>query len=345
MTIIDELDDFINHSENAKEVKRALAVKMILTGTPSQGIENLLQVSHGFISKWKNKALFHGVDSLKLQYKGSESYLNPSDKARVIEWLRQQDYLRLGDLKRYLDQEYKVVYASDESYYALFKKAGISWKKTQKKNPAKDEKQVKAKKEEIEKKLKEWEPEIKAGKLAVFMIDECHLLWGDLLGYVWGRTDTRVEVPIKNQKNRQTYYGALDYQTHEFIVQEHSSGNTENTIDFIKHLQKQRPGKRLAIFGDGASYHNSQEFKEYLKQVNGDLSEDEWLVHCTNFAPNAPEQNPVEDVWLQTKNFIRQFYHLCDSFKIVKGLFKFFADGQIFDFPKLSYYGVLPQLI
>ncbi len=177
------------------------------------------------------------------------------------------------------------------------------------------------------------------------MIYECHFLWGDLLGYVWGRTDTRVEVPIKNQKNRQTYYGSLDYQTHEFIVQEHSSGNTENTIDFIKHLQKQSPGKRLAIFWDGASYHNSQEFKEYLKQVNGDLQEDEWLVHCTNFAPNAPEQNPVEDVWLQTKNFIRQFYHLCDSFKIVKGLFKFFADGQIFDFPKLSYYGVLPQLI
>ncbi len=154
MTIIDELDDFINHSENAKEVKRALAVKMILTGTSSQGIENLLQVSHSFISKCKNQALFHGVDSLELQYKGSKSYLKPSDKARIIECLRQQDYLRLGDLKRYLDQEYKVVYASDESYYALFKEAGISWKKTPKKNPAKDEKKVKAKKEEIEKKLK-----------------------------------------------------------------------------------------------------------------------------------------------------------------------------------------------
>lgn len=149
MTIIDELDDFITHSENAKEVKRAVAVKMILTGTPSQVIENFLQVSHSFISKWKNKALFHGVDSLKLQYKGSKSYLKPSDKARVIEWLRQQDYLRLGDLKRYLDQEYEVVYASDESYYALFKKAGISWKKTQKKNPAKDEKKSKQKKKKL----------------------------------------------------------------------------------------------------------------------------------------------------------------------------------------------------
>ncbi len=69
------------------------------------------------------------------------------------------------------------------------------------------------------------------------------------------------------------------------------SGNTENTIEFIKYLQQKRPGKRLAIFWDGASYHNSQEFQEYLMIINQDISEDEWLINCTKFAPNAPEQN------------------------------------------------------
>jgi len=24
----------------------------------------------------------------------------------------------------------------------------------------------------------------------------------------------------------------------------------------------------------------------------------EWLIRCELFAPNAPEQNPVEDIWL-----------------------------------------------
>ena len=37
------------------------------------------------------------------------------------------------------------------------------------------------------------------------------------------------------------------------------------------------------------------------------------------------------------------FYHLCSSFKIVKWLFKFFVDGQIFDFSKLFQYGILAQ--
>ncbi|NEQ39071.1 MAG: hypothetical protein F6K40_23540 [Okeania sp. SIO3I5] len=56
---------------------------------------------------------------------------------------------------------------------------------------------------------------------------------------------------MKTEKERQTYYGADYYQTKEFIVQEYSSGNTENTIKFIKYLEQQRPRKRLVIFLDG----------------------------------------------------------------------------------------------
>ncbi len=45
-------------------------------------------------------------------------------------------------------------------------------------------------------------------------------------------------------------------------------------------------------------------------------------ITCIRFAPNAPAQNPVEDVWLQAKRFIREFYHLCKSFFAVKRLFE-----------------------
>ena len=42
-------------------------------------------------------------------------------------------------------------------------------------------------------------------------------------------------------------------------------------MEFVKYLQEQRLGKRQAIFGDGATYHNSQEFREYLMLINQDL--------------------------------------------------------------------------
>ena len=30
----------------------------------------------------------------------------------------------------------------------------------------------------------------------MFIINECHLLWGYLLGYGWGRRDQRIEIPL-----------------------------------------------------------------------------------------------------------------------------------------------------
>ena len=159
-----------------------------------------------------------------------------------------------------------------------------------------------------------------------------------MCGYVWGRSNIRIEVPIKNEKDRQTYYGALDAHTQEFIVQEYSAGNGENTVAFIKHLQKQRPGKRLVLVWDGASYHKGEEMKALLADVNAGKEAGQWQVSCIRLAPNAPEQNPVEDVWLQAKNFIRKYWLLCQSFAVVKWLFKFFTHAQHFTFPKLEQY-------
>ncbi|NES83155.1 MAG: hypothetical protein F6K10_18065 [Moorea sp. SIO2B7] len=46
-------------------------------------------------------------------------------------------------------------------------------------------------------------------------------MWGDICGYVWGKTDQRIPIPITNEKQRQTYYGALDYPTRKMIVKEY----------------------------------------------------------------------------------------------------------------------------
>ena len=39
-------------------------------------------------------------------------------------------------------------------------------------------------------------------------------------------------------------------------------------MEFVEYLKEQRPGKRLAIFWEGASYHNPQDFREYLMLIN-----------------------------------------------------------------------------
>jgi hypothetical protein len=64
------------------------------------------------------------------------------------------------------------------------------------------------------------------------------------------------------------YYGALDYGNKEFLVQPYKKGDSSNTISFLKFLIKQRLNSRLTIIWEGASYHKSQELRDYLDLVN-----------------------------------------------------------------------------
>ncbi len=135
---------------------------------------------------------------------------------------------------------------------------------------------------------------------------------------------------MTNERERQTYFGALEYGKKEFLVQAYPTANYENTVKFLKYLQSQRPDQRIAVIWDGASYHKSEQVKEYLESINSGLEESQWQITCILFAPNAPEQNSVEDIWLQAKNFVREYYHLCKSFQSVKKLFTLVNTCEIF---------------
>jgi putative transposase len=55
---------------------------------------------------------------------------------------------------------------------------------------------------------------------------------GDIEGYVWGKTNQRVEVPVVNEREKQTYFGALDLVEGKVVIQAHEKGNTECQIAF-----------------------------------------------------------------------------------------------------------------
>ena len=107
-------------------------------------------------------------------------------------------------------------------------------------------------------------------------------------------------------------------------------GSTSNTVAFIKHLQGLNPNKKLILIWDGASYHRSEAVQAYLNKVNENLEEQEWKVTCLLFAPHAPEQNQVEDVWLRGKNFLRKHLYKNKTFRQVKSCFSDFINNQIF---------------
>ena len=96
-------------------------------------------------------------------------------------------------------------------------------------------------------------------------LEECHLLHGDVTGYVWGQSELRIEIPITTEKNRQTYFGALNYQSKQFHVQSHPSGSVKSTVEFIKYLQNKYKERKIILILDGDSYHKYGEFRDFLR--------------------------------------------------------------------------------
>lgn len=142
---LNELINFIKTTRDSREVKRAIAVKLALEGYTYTKIKLILNVSLGFISKWKEFFLSEGIAGLRLKYKGAKPLLNVEEKEEILKWLQQKNYWDLKELYSYILTNYNVTFKSKQSYYDLFKEAGISWKKSQKKNPKRDPELVKKK--------------------------------------------------------------------------------------------------------------------------------------------------------------------------------------------------------
>ena len=87
------------------------------------------------------------------------------------------------------------------------------------------------------------------------------------------------------------------------------------------------------------------EMPEFLREVNQGLEKSDWMITCELFAPHAPEQNPVEDIWLQAKRFIRECWYLSGSFSMIKDLFMLATHYQFFEFSKLNMYGIFAKKI
>lgn len=174
--------------------------------------------------------------------------------------------------------------------------------------------------------------------------DECHLVGGDVCGRVWGKRNTPTAVPMTNERQRQTYYGALNLVTGEVHLKEVSAGNGENTVAYIRWCQRLYPGKKLLYLWDGASYHRGAEVQEFLTRENVGVAEADWPVTCLPFAPHAPEQNPIEDVWLKGKNYLRKHFAVNTTFAQVRPCFRDFLQGLRFESAKFRWYWDCPQL-
>ena len=105
---IEELKAFIKTQRDSRQVKKALTVKLLYQGHTYESIISILDVSMGFIAKWKQQYEAEGLSSFAPRHKGRQSYLSHAQKTAVIEWLGTKDIWTLNELEYHLASEYSV---------------------------------------------------------------------------------------------------------------------------------------------------------------------------------------------------------------------------------------------
>jgi putative transposase len=146
-----DLEEIINEATDAREVKRAVSVKMGQQGFSAAQICQVLNVSPQYVSKWRRQYEAEGAAALRLGYRGSEGYLSGERREVIVQWIGGHETLTVEAVRDYVEERYGVVYQSKQSYYELLEAGGMSYHRSEKVNPKRDEAQVLTRREEIKK--------------------------------------------------------------------------------------------------------------------------------------------------------------------------------------------------
>src|SRR5229473_1414702 len=128
---MDKLAQLIEETTDARELKRAVSVKLGEAGMATEAIGAVLQVTPRAVRKWRRRYEREGVEGLAVRNRGSESNL---------EEVREESEARYG-----------IVYQSKQSSYEFLAASGLSYHRTAKGNPKRNEAQVLERREEIKK--------------------------------------------------------------------------------------------------------------------------------------------------------------------------------------------------
>jgi len=145
------IDDVINQTGDSRELKRGLSVKKVLAGAKPEMIGQLLNVSEQYVSKWKRQYENGGAEGLRIGYQGRAGYLRGEEQNAVIAWIKGHKTLSVEEVCDYVKRCYGVIYQSKQSYYALLEAGEMSYHRSEKVNPRRDEAQVMAQREALKK--------------------------------------------------------------------------------------------------------------------------------------------------------------------------------------------------
>lgn len=301
---------------------RAHAVLLGSEGMTSNDIANVLFCNERSVRNWLAGFRRKRISSILTKYQGNSnaSKLSPAQKDHVKKILSSppskygipKDFWTVKDLKKYIKVEFGVIYESDRSYHFLLKLSGFSWKLPDKFDIRRDDQLVATRLKEIRQEIK---PLLNSPDWVVLATDETRLVWETQSRRAWLKRNQKTIIRVNRKRECQSFLGCLNlnsYKTHLYSL---SWQNQEETIKALKKLKKYYLNKKICLIWDNAKWHHGKLIREELRKGNSLEN-----FHLINFAPYAPDTNPVEHIWKYVKDKISN--HQDSDFKQTVNRFK-----------------------
>jgi len=307
----DLLRDYFKTSSLKLVRLKAQAVLMKDQGLKTKDISGLLFKDARTIQRWLQGFSVRRMASIFSGHEHNEnaSKLSRKQKREISETLNKppsayslpKAFWDVPSIKKYVRAEFGTVYESRQSYYFLLKFSNLSFKLPDKFDFRRNEHLISQRMKQIRAEIKDY---LENKEWEVFTSDETRIQLEAITKRAWLKKGKKTIVKVQRSNEHQNYLGLLNQKSYHCHLYELSWQNQEEIIKALAKFLRHYGRKRICIVWDNARFHKGKLIRATLKK--GRLLE---RVHLINFPPYAPDKNPTEHVWKETKQKIsnRQF--------------------------------------
>jgi len=300
----EEMELLIQHYRKSGQQlvrERAQTILSAGKGFSSYQISQILLRSEKTVREWIRGYQTRGISSLFPSYKGDNAgKLTRKQKQQLQEILKKppsaygipDTFWDIASLKQYIQAEFGVEYASDESYRLIFILHNYSFHLPDTFDRHRDDTKVERRVKEIKEEIA---PMLTDDNWHVFTSDECRIIWESEIRRLWLPKGQKTIIKVERKRQAQSFIGFLNLKTGKDLLYRLAWQKQDEIIPVLEGLVKKYPNKRICIIWDNARFHHG-------KKLKAKLSTTLKSIHLINLPAYAPDHNPQEHVWKYGKD-------------------------------------------
>lgn len=232
------------------------------------------------------------------------------------------DFWDVPALEDVVKTKFGVEYESDSSYQLLMRFLGMSFKLPDPFDKRRDEAKIATRMEEIKEQVRG----LLSDGYEVYTVDEVRVEHEAETRRMWLPRGRRTKLHVDREKAAKSFFGALSLTEKKMkIYPIDGHQNADQSILMLARLQRETPGKKIAVVLDNASFHHAKDLTKLF-------SSGEALEQITPIflPPYAPDHNPTEHVWNAAKGHISNLQR--DTPEETFSAFMLYVTGRDFEY-------------